>query len=491
MNYQPTRRHSAACVRMLSACLLTALLFCGLALSASATTLSVGTPSVGTSSPWGLVPTADTEASEPVTQPLNSTSVGNLTLPDRETAPAVSYGLRVLAARTEMVFAGLCGNEISFTAEDFKRAMNLSELNYITVRSLPEPGEGTLFVGSVAASEGQVISAGSLPLLSFAAADDTTPSEAAMEISVNGSDYTVTCRLCLLDRLNYTPTVALAPTLALNVETYKGLPTAGTVSAYDPEGDEITYEIVRYAAHGRVSLTDRHTGAYVYTPDAGYIGQDSFDYVVYDRYGNYSTSATVSITVTPRPASVAYADMDGRTDTAAVLSVSAMGLMNGTQVGSHAYFKPDEAISRVEFLVTAMQAAGITPDTAASARTPDFSDLADIPTAMRPFVAYAVEKNYIGGKTVDGRLCFKPHDAISRAEAAVILSNIIGYAVEDTVTAFADADTLPAWSEEALTSLCALGILTVPDGNAHAGKVMTRACTAEWLYRTVRLIRNE
>ena len=309
-----------------------------------------------------------------------------------------------------------------------------------------------------------------------------------MAISVNGSDYAITCRLCLLDRLNYTPTVALAPALSLNRETYKGLPTAGTVSAYDPEGDEITYEIVRYASHGRVSLTDRHTGAYIYTPDAGFTGKDSFDYVVYDRYGNYSTSATVSIAVTARPDAVAYADLDGRTDASAILAVSAMGLMNGTRVGAESYFKPDDAISRAEFLVTAMQAAGITADVVADAQLPDFADLQEIPAAMRPFVAYAVGRQYVGGKTVDGKLCFKPDDAITRAEAAVLLSNIIGYAVEDTVTAFADADTLPAWSEEALTSLCALGILTVPDGNAHASRLMTRADTAVWLQKSVQLM---
>lgn len=484
MNQPTIRLRPAVLLRFLTASFLSAVLLGSLALTAAAEE-----PSAGEAAPRGVVPISETEASEPVTQPHNSTSVGNLTLPNRETAPAVSYGLRVLAARTEMVFAGLCGNEISFTAEDFKRAMNLSELNYITVKSLPEPGEGTLFVGSVGASEGQVISAGSLSLLSFAAANDKSPSEATMEVSVNGSDYTVTCRLCLLDRLNYTPTVALASTVSLNIETYKGIPTAGSVSAYDPEGDEITYEIVRYAAHGRVTLTDCHTGAYVYTPDAGFTGQDSFDYVVYDRYGNYSTSATVSINVTARPATVTYADTDGRTDASAILSVSSMGLMNGTQVGSQTYFKPDESISRAEFLVTAMQAAGITADMTVSAKTPDFADLTDIPVAMRPYVAYAVEKNYIGGKTVDGKLCFRPNATISRAEAAVILSNIIGYAVEDTVTAFADADTLPVWSGEAFTSLRALGILDVLDGNAHPGKTMTRACTAVWLCRAVQLMK--
>ena len=436
-----------------------------------------------------IIPISETEAAtEGSTRPLGSTSVGLHTMPNRETAPAVSYGLRVLAAREEIVFAGLVGNEISFTAEDIKRAMNLSELNYITVQKLPNPGEGTLFVGSVGAAEGQVISAGSLPLLSFVAADETGRSEATMALSVNGSDYAVTCRLCLLDRLNYTPTIALAPAISLNVETYRGIPAAGTVSAYDPEGDEITYEIVRYAAHGRVTLTDRHTGAYVYTPDRGFVGQDSFDYVVRDRYGNYSTSATVSVRVSARPSTVTYADVEGEGDAAAILSVSAMGLMNGTRVGGENYFKPQDAISRVEFLVTAMEAAGVTAETVASAPEFALADGDEIPASLLPYVRYALDKQYVSGTAVDGSLYFKPNETITRAEAAVILSNIIGYAVEDTVTAFADAETLPAWSNEALTSLRALGILLCPDGNAHPRATVTRGDTAAWLYRTMRLM---
>ena len=432
-----------------------------------------------------IIPISETEST---TQPLGSTSVGLHTMVDRETALPVSYGLRVLAAREEMVFAGLCGNEISFTAEDFRRAMNLSELNYVTIRKLPEPGEGTLFVGSVGAAEGQVISAGSLSLLAFAAADDTKPTEATLEVSVNGSDYAVTCRLCLLDKLNYTPTVALAPAVSLQIETYKDLPTAGTVSAYDPEGDEITYEITRYASHGRITLTDRHTGAYIYTPDPDFTGQDSFDYVVRDIYGNYSASATVSIRVSPRPTAVTYADIEGEGNAAAILTVSEWGLMNGARVGSESYFKPTAAVSRLEFLVTAMEAAGITADTVAASTLPALADAESIPAAMRPYVGYAVQKGYISGKSLDGALYLRPDEAITRAEAAVILSNIIGYAVEDTVTAFADESSLPAWSGEALTSLRALGILQCPDGNARAGDTMTRGDTAEWLERTIRLM---
>ncbi len=462
--------------------------FVGLLLSL-AFILTAGAADDQESNIWAI--SAVESTTEATTKPLNSTSVGSSYVPERETAPAISYGLRVLAAREEMVLSGLCGNEISFSSEDICRAMNLSELNYITVQKLPSPGEGTLFVGSVGVGEGQVISAGSLSLLSFAAADDTKPTEATMEIGVNGSDYTITCRLCLLERLNYTPTVSLAPSISLSIETYRDLPAAGTISAYDPEGDEITYEIVRYASHGRVSLTDKHTGAYVYTPDAGFMGKDSFDYVVRDRYGNYSTSTTVNIRVTARPTSVAYADIDEVDSAGAILTVSMLGLMNGTQVGTECYFKPNESISRVEFLVIAMQAAGIQSTDVSGLGDPSFADNASIPTAMRPYVSYAAQKNYIGGKTVDGKLCFCPDEAITRAEAAVILSNVIGYASENTVTAFADADAMPAWSAQALISLRALGILSAPDGNANATTAMTRSDTAAWLDKTIRLMSGE
>ncbi len=482
MKQRRSYRHARRVRRLLTAAAATLLLPIALTVSVFADEPSL----------YGTVPIASeavtTGTTAPSTQPNNSTSVGGAFVPDRKTAPAVSYGLRVLAAEQEMVFSGLCGNEISFTADDIRRAMNLSSLDYITITELPAPGEGTLFVGSVGAGKGQVISAGSMHLLSFAAANDEKPSEASMKIAVNGSDYAVTCRLCLLGGLNYTPTVSLAPTVSLNIETYRDMPAAGTVSAYDPEGDEMTFEIVRYAEHGRITLQDRHTGAYTYTPNAGYVGRDSFDYVVRDKYGNYSTSATVSVQVIDRSDALTYADIEATDAASAILKVTSLGLMNGTKVGTDTYFKPEESISRVEFLVTAMQAAGIGKEDIANLSAPSVADSADIPTAMQSYVSYALQKNYISTKSLSGQSYFRPNDSITRAEAAVILSNIIGYANEDTVTAFADADALPAWSGQALRSLRALGILTAPDGNANASDIMTRADTASWLARTVQLI---
>ena len=429
---------------------------------------------------------AETEAltHEAVPHTLNPSDTSS----QRKQNPPVSYGLRVLAARDEIVFSGLCGNEITFTAEDFCRAMNLSSVNYITIQSLPTEGSGILYAGSVGASVGQTLSAGSLGNLSFAAADDTKPCEAIMKVSVNGQGYEVTCRLKLTDRINYTPTVSLAPEVTLSVETYADMPAVGTLSAYDPEEDEMTFEIIRYAAHGRVTLTDKHTGAYIYTPDSGYVGTDAFSYVVRDQYGNYSTSAVISLTVSEKPASLTYADIDGIDEAAAILRVSAAGVMNGTRVGANQYFKPAEAMSRAEFLVIAMHAAGITEQDVAGLSSPSFADAKEIPEAMAKYVSLAVRRGYVAGKQVDGKLCFCPDEPITRAEAAVILSNIIGYAKQTTVNAFADAEAMPAWSVKAMTSLKSLGILTPGDGNADARSLMTRADTALWLDRTMRVM---
>lgn len=410
-------------------------------------------------------------------------------------ARPVSYGLRVLSAREEMVLSGLCGNEITVTRDDICRALNLSSVSAITLTALPDSAKGTLFVGAAGAAVGQTVPVEALPLLSFAAANRDAPCEATAVFTVVGSGYEITCRFCLLERINYTPTVALASSVSLEVMTYMDMPAQGSLSAYDPEGDEITYEITSYATHGRIRLTDRHTGAYLYTPDAGYVGNDEFRYVVRDRYGNYSTAATVSVRVHAIPTAVTFADTEGSTCAAAALRLGEAGIMNGIRVGGKDYFRPDIAVTRAEFIATAMNAAGISPDSngftdsAAARILSGYADAGSIPVGMRTTLAFALEKGYFAGKTgADGRLYLHPDEDISRAEAAVLLSNIIGYARNTAVNAFADADTIPTWSVPALSSLKALGLLCSPNNTAAPAGRMTRGETAVWLEKTMRLM---
>ncbi|NPC97835.1 Ig-like domain-containing protein [Nocardioides sp. zg-DK7169] len=62
----------------------------------------------------------------------------------------------------------------------------------------------------------------------------------------------------------------------------------------DPDGDVLTATLARDAVHGTVTLAA--SGAFTYTPAAGYSGRDSFTYTAHDPAGRTST-ATVTLTV--------------------------------------------------------------------------------------------------------------------------------------------------------------------------------------------------
>jgi hypothetical protein len=84
----------------------------------------------------------------------------------------------------------------------------------------------------------------------------------------------------------------------------------------DPDGDALTVSSTTQGTSGSVT----HNGSSVtYTPDAGFVGSDSFDYSIDDGYGG-TASATVSVTVTAQnQPPVAMADSVTITSGATVL----------------------------------------------------------------------------------------------------------------------------------------------------------------------------
>ena len=75
------------------------------------------------------------------------------------------------------------------------------------------------------------------------------------------------------------------------------------------------------------------------------------------------------------------------------------------------------------------------------------------------------------------------------SEAAVIISNMIGYATPKVTPVFADAGEIPEWSGRAIESLHTLGILELPDMTVSANDAVTRGDMAKLLNRTVLVIK--
>lgn len=400
----------------------------------------------------------------------------------------VSPALQILAARSDMAVATVCGNDYYFSADVFAKALNteVSQLPYITVTSLPSAAQGELMIGSTRVSAGQVISAANLSMMCFVAADEEAVSECSFTFSPGTAAYDMTCHVHVLDGLNYSPTLSMAAGEALSVSTHQDFVGYGTLTAYDPEGDALRFEVVRAPRHGIVVMTDDATGEYVYLPRTGYTGEDSFCYVARDVYGNYSASAEVSVSVQRPSVSVSYDDMKGRRDYNAALTMAEAGIMQGTTLDDKTYFYPDQTVSRLDFLTMAMRATGV--GSVPSVTNTGFYDDADIPSEAKGYVSAAYSLGYIkGSANGDGELCLLPNDTITRAEAAVILRRMVDAEEAVWTPAFADASDIPAWASEAIATLSSIGVMTPSGGAISPNTPVTRGEAAMMLSALRRL----
>lgn len=394
----------------------------------------------------------------------------------------ISYGADHLAERAELIKTALRGDVFTFSETDFKQALGVTKLENVTVLSLPPATDGALKLNGEPVVGGQVLRRAEIGQLTF------TPSSEQMEstaftfcANTNVGTTALTCTLRTTERVNYAPTVATLSEAALAVRTQKEIGVYGQMKAEDPEGDPLYYLVVSYPEKGTLTVLDSQNGEFRYVPQAGVTGKDSFSYVARDSYGNYSGIAKMEITINARSSTLLYADMQEHAAHHAALVMAEKNIMLGRLEGDAMYFHPEEEVSRGEFLVMAMKSAGIRP--AAGAKKTWFDDDADIRATIKDYVATAQLYGYVNG-SFDGKgLYFNANKSITRAEAAVILNNMLNAAVPTVLPTIADASEIPAWARDALYALYDADIFTVTaDGAMAPTSTITRGETATALY---------
>jgi len=398
----------------------------------------------------------------------------------------VSPALNILANKLQLVKTAVAGSDIEFAPEDFEEALGVKKLDAITIVSLPSPEYGTLMLGSTTVMKNQTISRKNLSLLRF------VPSQAAVNLANDSyaastdfvfrpagdaTPYEVQCTLYVLSELNLAPTITQATSGKQKLTALRNVDLYGRLMASDPEGDALRYVITKYPSKGTLELINDAYGSYRYTPKANWTGTDSFTYTVYDEYGPRSEEVKVTIKVEKPGTNVVYDDMNGHWAHYAALRLAEKGVMVGETVGGKTLFCPDKAVSRVEFLAMAMKAIGKKP--LSGVVDTGFADDENILPQYKGYVAAAAELGYISGiETENGRYFF-PNYQITRAEAAVILSSMIGTKQPVIKPVFADESTIPAWASDAIAALAELGIMAgTGDGTISATSGLTRAQTA-------------
>lgn len=394
--------------------------------------------------------------------------------------------LDTIAEDCGMVKSGLRGGDLVFSISDFRQALGTSKFDSITVTTLPTASEGVLKLSGLRVSEGQEIDADYLGLLCFSPASAEVDESAFGFVCEDLSGSEIRCRLRVIDSVNRAPCVSEAAAVSLSAWTQKNLPFEGKLRASDPEGDAITYQVVKYPRKGAVTM--KNEGSYIYTPKKNYTGDDSFTYVARDEYGNYSTVATVKVSVVARTSNVEYSDVSSNASANAVLVMTSRGIMNGKISGDNLLFEPDGGVTRSEFTVMAMKAAGIRPRNEAGVTF--FDDDAEIPAGEKPYIALAQKAGYING-SFDGRgLYFRPNDNITAAEAAVIVGRILDLDRVDVSPVFAASEKLiPTWASIPASSLCSAGVVEEEWlASDITERTLTRLDTAELLLDMIRYI---
>lgn len=394
----------------------------------------------------------------------------------------VSPALDIIARENGVIKSGvLSDGEMCFDVDDFDLALGVN-VGSIKVTELPSTECGRLMLDNLYVVENQVIYRDDFSMLKFV--NTGKSSEAVFKFKPNGHEYEIECSVISLKEVNLSPASSNGATIS--AWTMKNIACFGTLLGFDPEGDELVFEITKYPKKALLCMTNNKTGDYTYTPYQNAKGKDSFSYRVRDSYGNYSPETTVDIRIDRRGSNLVFSDVS-KMDLNAAITVYENNLMEcAVNADGTLCFNPNEEISRQEFIVLVMRAMGVKE--APSITKTRFADDDEIKPEYKGYLESAFSLGFIeGANEVDGVHIY-PRRSITLAEAAVIISRILDSKSDTCLAVFADDDEIPSWARGAIETLTEEGILKKTEGKISPNSPLTKAQVAGIL---MALIRNK
>lgn len=372
----------------------------------------------------------------------------------------------VLAAQVD------CDATYCFTAQDFSTAEE--PLVGICITALPAPETGTVMLGTRVVRSGDIFTADQLAQMTFnplRTEADTQASFTYLPIYEGRVAQSATAVISIRGKEDLAPVATDSA-----IETYKNLPNQGTLQVSDPEGQALTYTLVRQPKRGTVELGQ--DGTFVYTPKKNKVGVDSFTFTAADPAGNVSREATVTVQILKPTDARQYTDTVGMECRFAAEWMRNTGLFVGEKVGSQDCFFPEKSVSRGQFLAMVVDALDIPTQDVSYAAIPS-----DTPLWLKPYLAAALRAGLTAGLPEEG---FDADAPITGAEAAVMLQNALDLSVSQQAleTAATDESDVPAWAAASLTALSDNGI------TLSADDPMSRGQTAQVLYQVSHLAVN-
>lgn len=359
-----------------------------------------------------------------------------------------------------------CDATYCFTAQDFSGEEAVAG---ICITGLPDPQTGTVMLGSRVLRAGDILAADQLAQMTFSplrTQEDATATVTYLPIYENRVAPSTTMTISIRGKEDKAP-VAEDSTL----ETYKNLPNDGKLAVTDPEGQSMSYTLIRNPRRGEVTIRD--DGTFTYTPKKNKVGVDSFVFTATDPAGNVSREATVTVQILKPVDSRQYADTIGMDCRFEAEWLKNSGLFTGETVGGESCFFPEKTVSRGDFLAMTVKALDIPLEGA-----DETVISSDVPQWLRPYVGAAIRSGLLEGLPQSETGSFNANSPITGAEVAVMLQNALSLRTTETVS---QQNDLPVWAANAVTVLQQHGVVLESD------TAITRAQAAQVLYRAKEL----
>lgn len=376
-------------------------------------------------------------------------------------------GLTGTASASEMD----CGDIYCFSSEDFSGEEAIAG---ICITDLPDEDLGTVMLGSRVLRPGDVLTAEQAAQMTFATTlteTDQTAEVGYLPIYTDKIADSAVLAIGIRGKENQAP---IAEDSAM--ETYKNLVGTGKLKVTDPEGQSMTFAVIRGPKRGTVTIGN--DGSFTYTPKKNKVGIDSFTYTATDAAGKISREATVTITILKPTEASQYTDTVGKDCRFAAEWMKNTGIFVGETLADSTCFNPEKAVTRGEFVTMLVKALDIPTDEGLTYT--GYDD--EIPQWLQPYLAAAMRSGLTAG--LPEQNTFGSSESITGAEAAVLLQNALNLEM-DTQT-MTDADSsVPAWAQTPLAVLNSSGIAL------EAEAVMTRGQTAQVLYQAAQIATEE
>lgn len=370
------------------------------------------------------------------------------------------------------------GEILLFQAADLERRMQMPHgtLNGVTVTALPDPLQGSLVLEGVALDPYQFLTRSELDELCFV--PHAYAACATVQLLPQGAEQTP-CQLSIsvLDQASVPPVIQ-----STHVQTVAGIPLKGTIDADYPQGGQLDMIVTQAPAKGMLSFEQT---AFVYTPYPGQTGADSFHVYAVDRFGEYSNEIPVYIQIESNPSHFLFTDMQTNPSAYAAYKLHQAGILSGEKIGEHWFFQPEGQVSRGQFLVMLLAAAGKDHALSPTVNTGLPND-AGLPMYIKPYLQAAIEEGIWQTEHP-----FDPTEIPSRAEAVqmtALTANIRD--VKDYTLQMADLTTIPAWALPYYKDLAAYKMLDLHTGCAYPAQALDRAYAADLLWQLCRYAQN-